>query len=359
MTNYLNAQATNNATATLAAGISNSATTIVLATGYGALFPSVFPFFPKIEQYDSQGRVLYREIVSCTNRVGDTLTVTRGYGMCPASYSATTQTNTAYAFNAGDTLSLTLTAEQVKNISDVLATALQTSGGTMTGLLKQAQSSSIASATTTDLSTATGNEVHITGTTTVTSLGTLPAGTQMTLVFDGSLTLTYNATSLILPGGVSITTQAGDCADMVSEGSGKWRCTQYTASSGASIVENTGTKILAVLSTNQSITGTATTKIVFGTKVFDTNTEFASSRFTATVAGYYQISVQVNWAGSSGAANYASIYKNGIVYTTNVTLCPSTNPLSQNISLIMSLAANDYIEVYGRTGVTQNVIQTE
>lgn len=85
------------------------------------------------------------------------------------------------------------------------------------GILKLTTGTPIASATTTDLSTVVGNNVHITGTTTITALGTLPAGTQMTVIFDGALTLTHNASSLILPGSANITTAANDVATFVSE----------------------------------------------------------------------------------------------------------------------------------------------
>lgn len=100
-------------------------------------------------------------------------------------------------------------------------------GDSMSGALNEAKSSDIASATTTDLSTSTGNLIHITGTTTITSFGTLQAGSERTIVFDGALTLTYNATSLILPGAANITTSAGDTAIFISEGSGNWRCVNY------------------------------------------------------------------------------------------------------------------------------------
>jgi hypothetical protein len=73
--------------------------------------------------------------------------------------------------------------------------------------------------------------VHITGTTTITGLGTCSGGIRKTLVFDGILTFTHAAT-LILPGAVSITTAAGDVAVMVSEGAGTWRCVSYTRASG-------------------------------------------------------------------------------------------------------------------------------
>src|SRR5574343_654088 len=70
--------------------------------------------------------------------------------------------------------------------------------------------SDIASAGTTDIGAVAGSYHDITGTTTITSLGTVSAGIRKTLQFDGALTLTHNATSLILPGGANITTAAGD-----------------------------------------------------------------------------------------------------------------------------------------------------
>jgi len=97
-----------------------------------------------------------------------------------------------------------------------------------TGLQKGKKSTDIASATTTDLSTANGNYVHITGTTTITSFGnSTPAGTQMTVVFDWILTLTHNATSLKLPTGANIITQVWDAAIFESEWSGNWKCVSY------------------------------------------------------------------------------------------------------------------------------------
>jgi hypothetical protein len=90
----------------------------------------------------------------------------------------------------------------------------------------------IASATTTDLAGATGNYVHITGTTTITGLGTVSAGVRFLLVFDGALTFTHNATSLILPTEANITTAAGDRCEVVSLGSGNFRCLWYQRASG-------------------------------------------------------------------------------------------------------------------------------
>ena len=81
-------------------------------------------------------------------------------------------------------------------------------------------SGDIASASTTDLSTATGNQCNVTGTTTITSFGTSsPAGTIRYVRFTGALTVTYNASNLILLMGVNYTTRAGDILLFRKEGS--------------------------------------------------------------------------------------------------------------------------------------------
>lgn len=112
---------------------------------------------------------------------------------------------------------------------------LPRTGGTMTGTLvmsgaaiNEAKGADIASATTTDIGAATGNYVNVTGTTTITGLGTVQAGTERTVTFTGALTLTHNGTSLILPGAANILTAAGDVAIFRSLGSGNWKCITYT-----------------------------------------------------------------------------------------------------------------------------------
>lgn len=105
----------------------------------------------------------------------------------------------------------------------------------------------LASASTVNIGAATGNYVNITGTTTITAFDTIQAGTKRTLKFAGALTLTHNATSLILPTAANITTVAGDIAEMVSEGSGNWRCASYSRASGAALA---GTVTIPGVSSN-------------------------------------------------------------------------------------------------------------
>ena len=98
-----------------------------------------------------------------------------------------------------------------------------------------AGSDTIASAGTTDIGTKDAGTLTVTGVTTITGLGTVSAGICKRLVFGGVLTLTHNATSLILPSGANITTAAGDCAEFVSLGSGNWRCLNYMRANGGLI----------------------------------------------------------------------------------------------------------------------------
>lgn len=96
------------------------------------------------------------------------------------------------------------------------------------GRIDTAKGSDIASATTTDIGAMTGNYGDVTGTTTITGLGTVTAGNIRIVQFDGALTLTHNGTTLIIPGAANITTAAGDIAGFVSEGAGNWRMLFYT-----------------------------------------------------------------------------------------------------------------------------------
>jgi len=93
----------------------------------------------------------------------------------------------------------------------------------------------IASATTTDLSTVATIGVSVTGTTTITGFGT-GANLLRVVKFAGALTLTHNATTLILPGAASITTAAGDTGVFLSDGSGNWTCISYQKYSGKAVV---------------------------------------------------------------------------------------------------------------------------
>lgn len=95
----------------------------------------------------------------------------------------------------------------------------------------------VASAATTNIGAATSDRVRVTGTTTITAFDTVADGVRRYVRFAGILTLTHNATSLILPSGANITTAANDEAVFISLGSGNWKCISYTRANGKALVE--------------------------------------------------------------------------------------------------------------------------
>ncbi|HET6619729.1 MAG TPA: hypothetical protein VFG64_07290 [Dongiaceae bacterium] len=94
------------------------------------------------------------------------------------------------------------------------------------------QGGDIASAAATNIGASTGQYVRVTGTTAITSFGTVNAGTMRWVEFTGALTLTHNAASLRLPGAANIVTAAGDVGLFVSLGAGNWKCLHYGRADG-------------------------------------------------------------------------------------------------------------------------------
>ena len=105
---------------------------------------------------------------------------------------------------------------------------------TLLGAMNWVKGADIASAATVDLSAATGNGVHVTGTTAITAV-TLASGAWRQVIFDGILTLTHHTTNNNLPGGANITTAAGDRALYWSDGTTVY-CVTYVRSNGESLI---------------------------------------------------------------------------------------------------------------------------
>jgi hypothetical protein len=150
----------------------------------------------------------------------------------------------------------------------------------------------LASATTTDLSTV-GANVRITGTTTITGFGTAASGVTRKLRFAAALTLTHNATSLILPGAADITTAAGDTAEAISLGSGNWVLVNFTRAAAG----YAGNILLAnpVAAANIGINRATEVATTSGTAI----------DFTGIPAGVRRITVMfdgVSFNGSDGAS---------------------------------------------------------
>jgi len=108
-------------------------------------------------------------------------------------------------------------------------------------------------------------------------------------------------------------------------------------------------------STPTSLVNNTDTKIIFDTENFDTNNNFASSRFTPTVAGYYQISGNV-LAIANGSFLGVIIYKNGSrnLYGTQYP-GGSTYQGATVSGLIYCNGSTDYLELYAIQGTGSSI----
>jgi len=106
------------------------------------------------------------------------------------------------------------------------------------------------------------------------------------------------------------------------------------------------------LSSNQSIPNNTATKVTFDTEVFDTDSAFASNKFTVPTGkgGKYFIGYGLNCAGLDDTESIqAYIYKNGsnVNYGFAGQFSPATNQEIKFTSFaILDLSASDYIELY-------------
>lgn len=157
------------------------------------------------------------------------------------------------------------------------------------------QGSDVASAGT--ISLGEGGYFNITGTTTITDidLGTDKAGRKVRLKFAGTLTLTHNGTTLILPSGLDISTEAGDIATFVSEGSDVVRCVDYMRATGVPLRGRYKLGTLTTTSgTTQPFTGIPLSKYM---RIY---LQLSNVSFTASAT--LQIALSTNDGSSYGTA---------------------------------------------------------
>ena len=152
--------------------------------------------------------------------------------------------------------------------------------------------------------------------------------------------------SIITASASSGLTQSADTSGVLQLASGVGNLVTIPSVTGTAMVSGNMPAFSAYLSSNQSVSNFTNTKVTFDTEEFDTNNNFASNRFTPTVAGYYQINAGIVFAST---VTYAQIfiYKNGASYKYAYSQSAASN-YSQNISSIVYCnGSTDYIEIYG------------
>jgi hypothetical protein len=114
---------------------------------------------------------------------------------------------------------------------------------------------------------------------------------------------------------------------------------------GTNVVGN-GPAFRATSNTNTSVPGVTFTKVNLGSEIFDTNSNFTSSRFTPTVAGYYLITGGVSISSSTPVGLLSIIYKNGILYSYGSGQVRANAIRSSATDIVEMNGSTDYIELY-------------
>jgi hypothetical protein len=139
-----------------------------------------------------------------------------------------------------------------------------------------------------------------------------------------------------------------------------------TVKVAVSSLSSFGPAFSAYAGTSTNLTTGAETKVLFDTEEFDTNANFATSRFTPTVAGYYQINACIRIQGLLvGNTAYAILYKNGASYKVGQLTLQGVagNPTFLVSTVVYLNGSTDYVEIYafqnsGVTLTTQNAQST-
>lgn len=109
--------------------------------------------------------------------------------------------------------------------------------------------------------------------------------------------------------------------------------------------------------TAQTFSSATATKITFDVELFDTNNNFASSRFTPTIPGYYQINAGISTSGTTSQSRaIVALYKNGSEFTYFQDLTVSSYRYGGSILVYLN-GSTDYVEVYAYITATSPSVE--
>lgn len=224
-----------------------------------------------------------------------------------------------------------------------------------------AEGADVASAATCDIWAAfDGATKHITGTVTITSLGTAPqAGAWMKIIFDGALTLTHGA-NLNLPGSANITTAANDWAFVYADTTTLFRVAYFKAD-GTAVVSTgfAGKFFTAYASLSQNLTDVTFTLINMDTEEADASNVFDTVNKRVVIPNgetwLLEATVHIDHTVSTGAFT-VTIYKNGVAWRRSSVV--GVGVASGNIGTSPVASGNatgngtDYYDVYAYQATT-------
>jgi hypothetical protein len=125
---------------------------------------------------------------------------------------------------------------------------------------------------------------------------------------------------------------------------------------GTMMVSGNMPLVMAYAGAGTSIATNTYVKVLFDTESYDTNNNFASSRFTPTIAGFYQINSGIALTSTITGAAELGIYKNGSIFIYGQTVS-YTSQYAYLVTGVMVYCngSTDYIEayLYQSSGLTQ------
>lgn len=200
--------------------------------------------------------------------------------------------------------------------------------------------------------------------------GGLTTGTNNTFIGNAAgYVVTTGARNTIIgtyqgnSGGLDIRTSNNNI--VLSDGGGNPRLYISNGTGMANFPDASGTVLVggnqpafrAVPSSNQTIAYNTVTKLILNSEIFDTNNCYdptTNYRFTPTVAGYYQVSLQVLVEGTNprDCLFYTYLYKNGSVNPNSTSAFShivgsgGDNTVACSMLIYMN-GTTDYLEAYG------------
>ena len=187
------------------------------------------------------------------------------------------------------------------------------------------------------------------------------AGLPTTTTGSGAIVLQTSpsiTTPTISSGGANFSGSTSGTINLVATATAGSNTATLPAATGTVMVSGNQPAFSVKNSALQTITTGTFTKVIFDVEEFDTNNNFASSTFTPTVAGYYQVNAAIDLYPTSGNLSQATsgIYKNGTGIKFNVNYLTIVEMTSMISCLVYLNGSTDYIEIYARaTGTTPSI----
>jgi hypothetical protein len=181
--------------------------------------------------------------------------------------------------------------------------AVASFGQTHTGYAqKEVKGADIVCAATIDLTAATGNLVHVTGSTGPVTAITVASGAEYTIVWDSTPSITNHATTLIIPGG-SRTVAAGEVWKVRGDGAGNARVVDIMKPDGTAVAVAAQNYLTTAQFDKTSDVTLAAIPGLSATLVAGVTYKFSILAFTTSVAGG---GVKFGFAGTATATSFAA-----------------------------------------------------